>query len=157
MGQGALRSALVALLLLTLAQGALAVRAIPDDNLAYPVLVALKPSGGLGSGFFLNTADAVWLVTARHVLFGGSPLTLLAPQAEIAAYPRDPKEQGRNVFTLDLTRLLADGQIRMHPSRDVAIVKLADVAEPGETRSVQTLPRCFPAGQHAIGDSGRGR
>ncbi len=35
-------------------------RTIPDDNLAYPVLVTLS-TGGTGSGFFLNTAPATYL------------------------------------------------------------------------------------------------
>jgi hypothetical protein len=35
-------------------------RAIPDDNLAYPVLITLK-NGSTGSGFFVNTGRAVYL------------------------------------------------------------------------------------------------
>ncbi|MCK4826731.1 trypsin-like peptidase domain-containing protein [bacterium] len=41
---------------------------IPDDNLAYPVLLVSK-DGGSGSGFFYNKDDASYLITARHVLF----------------------------------------------------------------------------------------
>lgn len=40
---------------------------LPDDNLAYPVLLISKDS--TGSGFLYNKADASYLVTARHVLF----------------------------------------------------------------------------------------
>jgi len=43
-------------------------RAVPDDNLAYPVLVTLK-EGEQISGFFLNLQGGSFLVTARHVLF----------------------------------------------------------------------------------------
>ena len=42
-------------------------RAMPDDNLAYPVLITLKTGGG--SGFYLNAKTAIYLVTAKHVLF----------------------------------------------------------------------------------------
>ncbi len=40
---------------------------LPDDNLAYPVLLISKDN--TGSGFLYNKADASYLVTARHVLF----------------------------------------------------------------------------------------
>ncbi len=33
-------------------------RALPDDNLAYPVLITFR--GGTGSGFFLDAHDAVF-------------------------------------------------------------------------------------------------
>ena len=42
-------------------------RAIPEDNLAYPVLLILK-GGGTGSGFYLNTPTTQYLVTANHVI-----------------------------------------------------------------------------------------
>jgi hypothetical protein len=54
--------------LVSVKSGGAAQRAIPDDNLAYPVLITLG-NGSSGSGFFLNTSDAVYLVTAKHVLF----------------------------------------------------------------------------------------
>lgn len=44
-----------------------AIRALPDDNLAYPVLITLKNS--TGSGFYVNTNTGMYLVTAKHVLF----------------------------------------------------------------------------------------
>jgi hypothetical protein len=42
-------------------------RAIPHDDLAYPVRVEIHGSGG--SGFFLNTERQTYFVTAKHVLF----------------------------------------------------------------------------------------
>jgi len=50
-------------LCLIMAQEVYAVRAIPDNNLAYPVLVALD-TVVTGSGFFLNTDEASYLVRA---------------------------------------------------------------------------------------------
>ena len=47
-------------------------RAIPDDNLAYPVLLTLKESGnekGLASGFYMHSSNHIYLVTAKHILF----------------------------------------------------------------------------------------
>ena len=43
-------------------------RAIPDDNLCYPVVIDLA-DGQYGSGFFANSGVALYLVTAKHVLF----------------------------------------------------------------------------------------
>ena len=41
---------------------------LPNDNLAYPVLLVTK-AGISGSGFFYNKDDGTYLITARHVLF----------------------------------------------------------------------------------------
>jgi hypothetical protein len=43
-------------------------RAIPEDNLAYPVLLSMQTIIGksLASGFFLNATHAMYLVTANH-------------------------------------------------------------------------------------------
>lgn len=65
---------LLALSLLMCASSGFAQRAIPDDNLAYPVLINLTDcTSNVGSiqatGFFLNAPSATYLVTARHVLF----------------------------------------------------------------------------------------
>src|SRR5271155_3681569 len=52
-------------------------RMIPDDNLAYPVLVILKNKSGatlgFGSGVYFGTANAEYLVTAKHVITSGLP------------------------------------------------------------------------------------
>lgn len=49
-------------------------RNIPDDNLAYPVLINLTDCTSnipaiKASGFYLDTGSEQYLVTARHVLF----------------------------------------------------------------------------------------
>jgi len=44
-----------------------AFRDIPDNNLSYPCLVLWD--GGSASGFYVNTKDATYFVTAKHVLF----------------------------------------------------------------------------------------
>ena len=43
-------------------------RDIPDDNLAYPVLIS-RDNKGVASGFYLNNGKEVYFVTAKHVLF----------------------------------------------------------------------------------------
>lgn len=98
-------------------------RAIPDDNLAYPVLITLK-GGVQGSGFFLNLQAATFLVTARHVLFKEGTDDLLAPEAEIRSYARDPSDKGKNIFQLDLATLKQGDNIKRHVTHDVAIVRM---------------------------------
>ncbi|MFI5330621.1 MAG: hypothetical protein ACHQ2F_06230 [Desulfobaccales bacterium] len=45
-----------------------AMRDIPDDNLAYPVLVTAD-DGTMASGFYVNHLKRLYFVTAKHVLF----------------------------------------------------------------------------------------
>jgi len=56
-----------------------AFRDIPEDNLAYPVLLMSEKIGGkvtTGSGFFLRDGQTIYLITARHVLFDSSSVEL---------------------------------------------------------------------------------
>jgi hypothetical protein len=102
---------------------ATAMRAIPDDNLAYPVLITLK-NGSQGSGFFFNASKASFLVTARHVLFKEKTDDLLDFEAEIVSYAKDPREQGKNEFTPDLKALKENGEIKRHVDHDVAVIRI---------------------------------
>jgi hypothetical protein len=108
-------------------------RAIPDDNLAYPVLV--QSSAVLASGFFLNTDTSTYLVTAKHVLFDLRSGILLSTQVNLLSYPHDPKESGRNIIVLDLAALSQAGEVKPHPREDVVVVRIAKVVQVnGETR-----------------------
>jgi S1-C subfamily serine protease len=98
-------------------------RAIPDDNLAYPVLITLK-NGSAGSGFFLNDGKALYLVTAKHVLFDPATQKLLDVALDLLCYSKDPADSTRNLLSLDLSVLQNDGNIKPHPSEDVAVVKV---------------------------------
>jgi len=109
-------------------------RAIPYDNLAYPVLIALKD--GTGSGFYLNKGNAVYLVTAKHVLFDPATGRLRDVAAKLLSYSKDPSESGHNLITLDLSALQNGGNIKAHPSEDVAVVRIATVTE---TSGLQSL------------------
>jgi len=110
-------------------------RAIPDDNLAYPVLIDLTncTAGTVevkGSGFYLNSGPAVYLVTARHVLFKAiaepnSEAQLLCGKATLVSYSKDPIEKEQNRVSIDLTLLNVAGKVKAHPSHDVAIVEIA--------------------------------
>jgi hypothetical protein len=105
--------------------GAQAQRAIPDDNLGYPVLIT-TPSGNTGSGALVNTSGALFFVTAKHVLFdkGGK---LREQAAQLLSYSKDPANREPNIEVLDLAMLDKAGLISAHPGHDVAVIKLADV------------------------------
>jgi Trypsin-like peptidase domain len=103
-------------------------RAIPDDNLAYPVLITLG-NGATGSGFYLNTGKGMYLVTAKHVLFDTVNQKLLDVTVELLSYSKNPSDSTHNVAILDLSALQHDGNIVSHPSEDVAVVKIGTVAD----------------------------
>lgn len=114
----------LAVALLLIVPGSLqAGRAIPDDNLAYPVLVQLD-AGSTGSGFFLNTAMDAHFVTASHVLFDEVSGNLKGKKATLLSYSKDPKETRKNSIKLDLPSLLAAKKIRKHPTQDVTTVHI---------------------------------
>ena len=107
-------------------------REIPDDNLAYPVLISLE-TGSNGSGFFLNNDSRIYLVTASHVLFEQTSGNLKAQQARLLSYSIDPKETERNIIQLDLKTLVESRRVRKHLSEDVAVVFIAMSKENAET------------------------
>src|ERR1700687_4331190 len=65
-------------------------RAIPDDNLAYPVLITLK-NASTGTGFYVNNGKAIYLVTAKHVLFDNVD-KLLDDRLTLLSYSKEPTD-----------------------------------------------------------------
>jgi hypothetical protein len=106
-------------------------RAIPADNLAYPVLVEI-PGVGSGSGFYLNTATSIYLVTAKHVVFDEKG-ELLGRTMTLLSYGRDPKDTGLNLVSADLKTLSSQGAVIPSSTEDVTIVKIATFATPQPT------------------------
>jgi hypothetical protein len=105
-----------------------ALRAIPDDNLAYPVLISLK-SGNGGSGFFFNGRSSIYLVTAKHVLLDMArpEQPLLSNEGELVSYSRDAGEKKQNRFSINLATLDKAGHVIRHPTRDVIAVRLGSL------------------------------
>jgi hypothetical protein len=108
-------------------------RALPDDNLAYPVLLQLG-DGSLGSGFYLGVDSGIYLVTARHVLYEDDGRTLRGPNLSAVSYPRDPSEKASNRCTIELLTLETTGNIRPHSERDVAVIRFGVVISPNQVR-----------------------
>jgi hypothetical protein len=102
-------------------------RVIPDNNLAYPVLVTLN-NGSSGSGFLLNTETHNYFITARHVLFDsllnikGDNGTLTCPSEEI-------DDDTTTVLSFDLKKLMSDGQVFKHSTADVAAITLGTITK----------------------------
>ncbi len=67
---------LLLILICSIQKQVYASRDLPDDNLSYPVLIALS-DGSTGSGFYLNTNTKYYFVTAKHVLFKIPPPTIV--------------------------------------------------------------------------------
>jgi hypothetical protein len=101
-------------------------RALPNDNLGYPVLITLN-HGGTGSGFFLNAHQSVYLVTAKHVLFDADTQKLRGNRVEVTAYSKDPADDENTIIVLNLEELERSGSIKQHPLHDVTVVKLGDI------------------------------
>ena len=100
-------------------------RAIPDNNLAYPVFVSIGNS--TGSGFYVNTDKAVFFVTAKHVLFNPATQLPYAPTAVLVSYSSDLKDPTKNVLTLNLPVLQAKQYLHLHATSDVVAIKVFDV------------------------------
>jgi len=129
-------------LLLSFSAAAVAQRAIPDDNLAYPVLIKLNTCDIQGSGFFLDTGSALFLVTARHVLFDESKPDhpLLCKDAELLSYSRDPRETDKNILVLDLEALSKAGNLKRHPTHDVAVINLGTALPHNPDQKIMMIP-----------------
>jgi hypothetical protein len=132
---------LVVFSLCLLANPSAAQRALPDDNLAYPVLVAI-PGVEEASGFYLNTPTATYLVTAKHVLFSDNG-QLRGPMMTLLSYAKDPKESGVNRFLVNLAKLNHAGEIKAHSTADVVVVRVAEVL-PNTGDSTRVMLQALP-------------
>jgi Trypsin-like peptidase domain len=98
-------------------------RAIPDDNLAYPVLIVLD-KGGTGSGFYLTDGNCLYLVTARHVLFDAASGALQDSSALLRAMEKTRRTRRRRSllstcrnYSLTISALMQRGMSRSLGSR----------------------------------------
>ena len=96
---------------------------MPDDNLAYPVLITLK-NGGTGTGFYVNANKGMYFVTAKHVLFDMNTGALLDSVFDLLSYSKDLSDPTPNSLTVD-TAVAGMNAIIKHPSQDIAVMKVA--------------------------------
>ena len=97
-------------------------RAIPDDNLAYPVFVV---AGSVtGSGFYLDTGKEMFLVTAKHVLFDLASNQLHSPMLTLISYSKDLADSTKNIVTVNLMTLQGRNALRASNTQDVVAVEV---------------------------------
>lgn len=111
-------------------------RKIPDDNLAYPVLVSVGPS--TGSGFYLNTGISTLLITAYHVLYDPQTHALRSTHAELTSYGADRSNTNKNYLQLDLAAMASLGDIKTDPAADIAVIRV--FIRNGATNTITTTP-----------------
>jgi Trypsin-like peptidase domain len=131
-------------------------RLIPDDNLAYPVLVTFKIGGKSvpnGSGFYVHKGDDIYLVTAKHVIAPGIPNPdnqnrIEVPELviELLSYSKDLPKPARIIFSLDMKTLRESGEIKAHQSRDVAAIRIATLTKDSQLNFVRGVTRLEGAG-----------
>jgi hypothetical protein len=92
---------------------------LPDNNLDYPVFIELRQSAG--SGFYLNTDDTTYLVTAKHVIFDAQD-NLLSTSALLTSYSN--RFSLKCEVTIDLPLHTAKGTLRRHKTADVCVVEI---------------------------------
>jgi hypothetical protein len=96
-------------------------RSIPDDNLGYPVLVS-KDGNPVGTGFFVNTKSCTYFITAKHVLIKIGSAEPVANNLELMSYSKDPTDDSKNIFKLDMSILNKNNNVHIHKSLDVVSV-----------------------------------
>jgi hypothetical protein len=120
-------------------------RALPDNNLSYPVLVEIGK--GSGSGFYFRTDDKLFLVTARHVLYDvdNKSCPLRDTSVILTSYDESIKVKAPHRVKVDLSQAL----IRKNDLKDIALIELGDASKADASKvefnaSVQTLSQREP-------------
>ena len=112
-------------------------RSLPDNNLGYPVMINIGRS--TGSGFFFNTGQEMYLVTATHVLYSlpeaNRPRTLLGQNIDLLSYSADIADTVQNRIRIDTT-VLGEANILRHATADVTVVRMFNIIG----TALRTLP-----------------
>ena len=99
------------------------IRTIPEDNLAYPILIQLSDNG-TGTGFLVNCPEFACLVTAKHVILPNTDASLEGLSADLRCYTREFKETDCVTLHLKLDELDASGHVLLSANHDVAIIRV---------------------------------
>ncbi len=106
-------------------------RNIPEDNLAYSVLIKLS-NGSSGSGFQLNSGSHIYLVTAKHVLVDKNGM-LNADKGELVCQTADINDESTAVYEIDFRILQNSQNIFFHAEKDVAAFMIGTLDMNSET------------------------
>lgn len=136
---------------ITFAQGG---RALPEDNLAYPILIQF--SNSFGSGFFINTKDAVYLITAKHVLWDSRTNNVLEREVKVKCQPRDKTEGAIIELKIDLSSLMSKALLKTHPDYDIAVVRVGKIVSANNLTQLELEPQVTIASPTKSGIVGAG-
>lgn len=100
-------------------------RIIPEDNLAYPVLIEIE-GWFSGSWFQLNTWNSLYFITAKHVIFEIESTKLKWGIAQLTCQTKDISDESVTIYSLDLRAIFSESNICYHETKDVAAIKIWD-------------------------------
>ena len=121
---------------------------LPDKLTSLPVLIRIPLTHGMtncGTGLYLEYSNRVFLVTAAHVLFNSDSTNreeLNGAEANLCAYFSGTD----NVIIVDLKKAMAEGLLRRHRSKDVAVVGIGMTSDTRRTQLYNTIHCDNPAG-----------
>jgi hypothetical protein len=112
----------------------LARRAIPDNNLAFPILITID-NNIQGSGFFIDSGSSLFLVTAKHVIFDKNG-SMNGKIASLLCYPPELFSKGKIIIEVDLSTQNKNGNIRIHPTHDVVAINVGSIVKKDNKDSI---------------------
>jgi hypothetical protein len=124
---------------------AMARRAIPNTYLTYPVFITLKTAetSTNGCGFYVNAEHATYLVTTRQVLAAGlvpvdsTSQKLRDAELQLSSYSKDLPLRKRIVLAANLPILQKNGDVKLHQSQDLVVIRLATAGPAASGKALQ--------------------
>ena len=113
-------------------------RSIPENNLSYPVQIKFD-NGSSGSGFNFYFNNFLFFVTAKHVLVNESN-NLHGKTGNLTAYSPEISDETPTVLEIDFDGLMLQGNIILHPDKDVAVMKIGEVFKKDDKISFKLFP-----------------
>ncbi|WP_223608232.1 trypsin-like peptidase domain-containing protein [Chryseobacterium sp. OSA05B] len=101
-------------------------RNIPENNLAYPVLILID-NNSTGSGFLYTDTVKTYLVTAKHVIYDSNTRMIIGKSAIITCQDSDPLSDQIFQYKLDFKELASNHKITISPNSDIGIIEVFDV------------------------------
>ncbi len=88
-------------------------------------------NGASGSGLLVADSNALYIVTAKHVIGEMSSKTnafnLVGADAYIISYSNNAFSSTKDSMRIDLVSLYNTGMVRTHKQQDIAVIKIANV------------------------------
>lgn len=108
-------------------------RYIPENNLAYPILIKMDTSS-CGSGFFLKHENVLYLVTAKHVFINQNDNTFLcSKEFTLISYSQDISIKEPIQITIQLESVKE--KIKKHSVSDTVVIKIGNIKIDEKTKS----------------------